>query len=793
VRCLFSRLWLDPVTDDLEGSSRKSSTGEFYGRHGRFLHNLSRVCLLSISSQVRPDAISNRIILSRGTVIGRQLGFMAEESFLNAHGTTVTVSNLFGDIPARSKHLSKTYGNPLTAAKEFEHMKLMLTGYLLAQCKAVETRFSLHGTDALVFRCSLPNTSDTSFSLQSIASILFQANLLASPETDIWQLVSLRTTRVFVRAAISKEPSASRVCQFISFMRVPIRKQGGLGCLFDAVDRLFEASKFGVVDDDENCLGESGRKQQFIKAVDRWPKYCIRIAWRTDEPAYILDQDAASADSPPMLEHLILTLQTLVDQFLTICGLTRGPRRCQSGREPDKLHDEHSNTPRSCFDSSSRSTTPIRQTGHLHQWKRVKSAHPLAEDFGYGLGFNEYETAIANTFEDEAINHESTKLSRDMIDHASEHADATLARLGQNDLVSVPWVNPRSGQELQINSRTGAVMRMRLGLGETTASPGMEQITVVTPSISHLRSKPVSSTNTDASNLRKYLRRKSFIKPEADVISTTLEEHDALALASSRVTRQGLDLATVIQQIDQKYVLVVLPTVGEADFYQGGQLLVLIDQHAADERIKYEALCKEFFAGESTHLSRPIVFEVDKSDAKLFELHRDHFQRWHISYQVRHPGSSQQIWRLEINALPAMIVERCRAEPRVLIDLMRHEIWSERIRGQTRPPEAPERDLKPWWRQIVDCPHRILDMVKSRSCRSAIMFNDVLDVTQCQNLIQEMGRCCFPFQCAHGRPSLTVLARLDDIGEMSTSGAALDDGKEDVGYGDAFRSWTRSG
>jgi DNA mismatch repair protein MLH3 len=34
------------------------------------------------------------------------------------------------------------------------------------------------------------------------------------------------------------------------------------------------------------------------------------------------------------------------------------------------------------------------------------------------------------------------------------------------------------------------------------------------------------------------------------------------------------------------------------------------------------------------------------------------------------------------------------------------------------------------------------------------MFNDILSKTECTSLIERLSRCAFPFQCAHGRPSM---------------------------------------
>lgn len=40
------------------------------------------------------------------------------------------------------------------------------------------------------------------------------------------------------------------------------------------------------------------------------------------------------------------------------------------------------------------------------------------------------------------------------------------------------------------------------------------------------------------------------------------------------------------------------------------------------------------------------------------------------------------------------------------------------------------------------------------------MFNDELSRDECGQLVQRLSRCVFPFQCAHGRPSMVPLADL---------------------------------
>ena len=75
-----------------------------------------------------------------------------------------------------------------------------------------------------------------------------------------------------------------------------------------------------------------------------------------------------------------------------------------------------------------------------------------------------------------------------------------------------------------------------------------------------------------------------------------------------------------------------------------------------------------------------------------------------------------------------------------------------------------------WMKALRWCPHHLLDLINSKACRGmstrcrlvnqrtitylpkgAIMFNDTLSLTQCEQLVRRLSGTAFPFQCAHGR------------------------------------------
>lgn len=59
-----------------------------------------------------------------------------------------------------------------------------------------------------------------------------------------------------------------------------------------------------------------------------------------------------------------------------------------------------------------------------------------------------------------------------------------------------------------------------------------------------------------------------------------------------------------------------------------------------------------------------------------------------------------------------------------------------------------------WWSEGFNIPSIIMDILKSNSCRQALMFGDEIDKPTCRQLIQSLEQCHIPFFCAHGRPSM---------------------------------------
>jgi DNA mismatch repair protein MLH3 len=295
--------------------------------------------------------------------------------------------------------------------------------------------------------------------------------------------------------------------------------------------------------------------------------------------------------------------------------------------------------------------------------------------------------------------------------------------------------------------------------------------------------------------------------------------------SGNKLSKTGLQNARVIAQLDKKFILVKM--VGLPSNHKEGDVLVMIDQHAADERVRVEALFAELCAPLTdqnnssqycsglghkplvafTVFEKPLQFTVSTQEQEQFSRHASRFAAWGILYDISTTpaaaisrsltGKSEST--LSVAALPPSIAERCKASPQLLISLLRSTVWTYAEDPHLShsedlvPPKNKDEDSPLWLRRLATCPKGLVDFVNSRACRSAIMFNDELSMQQCEDLVANLSRCVFPFICAHGRPSMVPLV---DLGHASNGSSGLGFGTDtpqtvELGFVDAWKQWKR--
>ncbi len=183
----------------------------------------------------------------------------------------------------------------------------------------------------------------------------------------------------------------------------------------------------------------------------------------------------------------------------------------------------------------------------------------------------------------------------------------------------------------------------------------------------------------------------------------------------------------IIGQLDRSYILCEL-----------GSDLLLVDQHAAHERIRLEMFKRKYSkVGYSTQeLLEPIHIELDP--ASLEHLLSISGELKDLGFMIEDFGSGQVV----VRGLPQFLG---RTEAHVVLKDM--AMGNEYHEGCTSPDPA-----------FTPLDTGMKDRVMALSaCRGAIMAHKSLSLKEMEDLLKDLFECDIPLHCAHGRPTMIRL------------------------------------
>jgi DNA mismatch repair protein MutL len=190
---------------------------------------------------------------------------------------------------------------------------------------------------------------------------------------------------------------------------------------------------------------------------------------------------------------------------------------------------------------------------------------------------------------------------------------------------------------------------------------------------------------------------------------------------------QGLDSLPslrILGQLHETYV------VAEAD-----DGLVMVDQHAADERINYERL-KNTFEGETTTqaLADPVKLELTAGEAAVFDDRIDALAR--LGFHAERTGERT----VEVRTVPGVIADAAGAE--LVQDILASFVAGEREAADTVEAAADE-------------------LLADLACYPSITGNTSLTEGSIRDLLTALDDCENPYACPHGRPVVIELDRAE--------------------------------
>ncbi|GAA5926595.1 hypothetical protein JCM3775_001061 [Rhodotorula graminis] len=333
-----------------------------------------------------------------------------------------------------------------------------------------------------------------------------------------------------------------------------------------------------------------------------------------------------------------------------------------------------------------------------------------------------------------------------------------------------------------------------LPLADSTLSTSFRS-TKRSASFDDLSNKPTRSSHTTADAFFRTTRPPAGLElPALAPLGTPSSS------AAPLVSREQLARVECVAQVDCKYLLVRVPppassstspSSGEpasSSADAGPATLVLIDQHAASERVRverlYDAVVGAVARGErpqTTPARLGLVVSASEYGA-LRDRWRGEFKRWGIEVELSAgrgaargdggEGEGEGEYRqVELTAVPTAVALRLLSprEPHLAQELVRAFVaqLDEDGPAPSAATAAPStggvgggEGGGSWVAMLRHAPRVLKDLLDSKACRGAVMFNDALTPAQSSALLAQLAETLFPGQCAHARPSMVPVVRL---------------------------------
>ncbi|XP_047158413.1 DNA mismatch repair protein MLH3 isoform X4 [Vigna umbellata] len=214
------------------------------------------------------------------------------------------------------------------------------------------------------------------------------------------------------------------------------------------------------------------------------------------------------------------------------------------------------------------------------------------------------------------------------------------------------------------------------------------------------------------------------------------------SLIPETISKKCLEDAKVLHQVDKKFIPVV-----------AGRTLVVIDQHAADERIRLEEMRQKVLSGEAktvTYLHTELELVLPEIGYQLLHSYSEQIKDWGWICNIH--ANNSETFRRNLDVIK-------RQETRITL------IAVPCILGV----KLNDVDLLEFLQQLADTdgsstvPPSVIRLLNSKACRGAIMFGDSLLPSECSLLVEELKHTSLCFQCAHGRPTTVPLVNLEAL------------------------------
>ncbi|XP_057715809.1 DNA mismatch repair protein Mlh3 isoform X2 [Corythoichthys intestinalis] len=370
-------------------------------------------------------------------------------------------------------------------------------------------------------------------------------------------------------------------------------------------------------------------------------------------------------------------------------------------------------------------------------------------------------------YNDATNTHEGTAASTDWLRHFDSQTGKT-AYVNKVTGLSKYEEPPKEGKGVRC---TSDITNMAISVVSET---GTEcrcypfQADLVLPFLPEDKEQRVLSAGTDdnvrtfrsLSSLYSKWKNPVFVRPPEVAVDVSSGQADGLAvkihniLYPYRFSKAMIHSMKVMNQVDNKFLACLINTTDDTD--TEGNLLVLLDQHAAHERVRLEKLIADSLEDDpnargqkrlcSSTISPPLRICVTEEEQRLIRARRTDLRRSGLEVTF----SERRDNRVLVGKVPLCFVEKENTEhrrkrpsviKRLVEDYLREEMELLRSTGTVKGT----------------LPLTVLKVLASLACHGAVKFNHPLNRDECRSLAASLSSCRLPFQCAHGRPSIAPL------------------------------------
>lgn len=233
-----------------------------------------------------------------------------------------------------------------------------------------------------------------------------------------------------------------------------------------------------------------------------------------------------------------------------------------------------------------------------------------------------------------------------------------------------------------------------------------------------------------------------------------VKKSDQLDSTFLNVAESGLTSGNyrIVRQLDSKFILV------SSSNNLGGKVLLVIDQHACDERIKVEALFKDFiFLVLDAHTNlllrvvEPVTFAVSSVEVQLFEEYAENLNKFGIRFIIE--GLT-----IVVTHMPQIILEKSDIDADILRRWLLLHVND--LKEESKSAIVDTYSINDWFPFVRHLPTFLIDIINSKACHSSVVFGEVLEYSEMEKMVRQLLHCRLPFQCAHGRPSIVPLVNI---------------------------------